>query len=410
MENRRRIGQDVNLHGEGLLIWHVDEELLHAPFLQNDGTGGAVRGLVLEEADGLVNMVGLNFGDAGDPFPGTSSNTTFGSLTNPASTDNTQRATRIEASAIGAAAPTMTATLRAGDRAPSATAVAPASIDNDQVAVPIEISGARLRAGATFSFVLQGGGVVAPSGAYDSQDILPTSLEWVDASLLRATINVYSKTAGPWDLVVANPDGQSVTLVSAITVNHIVATQLRAASIVVVAAGVRLRYELAERDPGEVVRLYRSSNPDGGWRVIAPDLQPQRADNYEFTDADVESGHTYYYLLEAQTGGDTPRELHRGSATIPARDMVLEQNQPNPFNPRTSIRFYLPVRGPVELDVFDIRGALVRRLARGTFDAGPHALDWDGTDDAGRPVASGVYVYRLSAERRSQIRKMMLLK
>jgi hypothetical protein len=174
---------------------------------------------------------------------------------------------------------------------------------------------------------------------------------------------------------------------------------------------VRLRYELAERDPDEVVRLYRSIDPNGGgWHVIADDLQPQRLESYEFVDTRVEAGHTYYYLLESQSGSGESRELHRGSATLPAREMVLEQNQPNPFNPQTSIRFYLPARGSVALHVFDVRGALVRRLATGTFDAGSHTVVWDGTDQAGRPVASGVYVYRLTSDRHSQIKKMMLLK
>ena len=414
VENRQRIGSDLNLPGEGLLIWHVDEEILHSPTLQNDGSGGAVRGLVLEEADGVGHLLlsiigGGNSGDGGDPFPGNTGNTLFGGLTDPASTDNTQRSTQIEVSAIGPSAPTMSATLRAGDRGPLATAVAPISIDNDQVAAQIEIAGTRLKAGATFVFVLPGG-VLAPSGAYDANDIVPTSLEWVDGSLIRATVNVYSKTAGLWDLVVTNPDGQSYTMESAVTINHIVATRLRSAFIDLIDEGVRLRYELADREAGEVVRLYRSPDPDGGWRVIAGDLQPQHGENYEFIDAEVEAGRTYYYLLESQVDGGEARELHRGSATIPARDLVLEQNRPNPFNPQTSIRFFLPARGTVELNVYDVRGALVRRLAAGEFDAGPHALTWDGTDDAGRPVASGVYVYRLSAERRSQTRKMMLLK
>ncbi|MDH5268820.1 MAG: M6 family metalloprotease domain-containing protein [Candidatus Krumholzibacteria bacterium] len=409
VENRQRIGGDLNLEGEGMLVWHVDEGILHSPTMQNDGTGGAVRGLVLEEADGLVNMVGSNFGDEGDPFPGTASNTLFGSLTNPSSIDNTQRATRIEVSAIGASAPTMSATLRAGNRGPLATAVAPPAIDNDQVAAQIEIAGARIQAGATFVFVLPGA-VMEPSGAYDSGDILPVSLEWVDATLIRATVNVYSKTAGLWDLVVTNPDGQSYTLASAVTINHIVATMLRDASISVTDTGVRLRYELLGREANEVVRLYRSQDPDGGWRVIADGLEPQSGGSYEFVDTNVEPGRTYYYLLESQIDGDTPRELHRGSATVPARDMVLEQNHPNPFNPSTSIRFFLPARGTVALNVYDIRGALVRRLAQGTFDAGAHTMAWDGTDDAGRPVASGVYVYRLTADRRSQTRKMLLVK
>jgi hypothetical protein len=146
------------------------------------------------------------------------------------------------------------------------------------------------------------------------------------------------------------------------------------------------------------------------WTVIEENLLPVRGDEYEFTDRDVVAGHTYHYLLESVDADGSVRELHRATATTPARALVLEQNRPNPFNPGTSIRFYLPSKSPVRLDVFDIRGALVRRLADGTFDAGPHVREWDGTDDDGRPVASGVYVYRLTADRKSMTKKMMLLK
>ncbi|HEX5133608.1 MAG TPA: M6 family metalloprotease domain-containing protein [Candidatus Krumholzibacteria bacterium] len=410
VENRQAIGKDANLHGTGLLVWHVDEEVLNAPFMQNDGTANGVRGLALEEADGLLNMNGTNFGNGGDPFPGTTGNTTFGSLTSPSSSDNTQRATQIEITSIGPSAATMSATLRAGDRGPVATAVTPPVIDNDRVAAPVEIAGSRFQAGATFRFVLSGGGTQSPASTADAQDIVASSLQWVDGALLRGTLNVYSKTAGLWDLVVTNPDGQTFTLANAITINYIVATRLRAAYADVVGDGVRLRYELEGRDPGEVVRLSRSEDPDFGWRVIAADLQPDAIDRYEYVDRGVEAGKVYYYLLESISTEGEVRELNRTSATVPARQLVLEQNHPNPFNPRTSIRFYLPARGPVELNVYDVRGALVRRLARGSFDAGSQTLVWDGTDDAGRPVASGIYVYRLTVDRHSLTRKMTLLK
>ena len=104
---------------------------------------------------------------------------------------------------------------------------------------------------------------------------MATSLEWVDATLLRGTVNVYSKTSGLWDLVVTNPDGQTVTLPNAVTINLIVATKLLSAAIDVVDAGVRLRYELLGREDGEVLRLYRSTRADGGWVVIEDDLAPR---------------------------------------------------------------------------------------------------------------------------------------
>jgi len=409
VENRRRLGFDQNLHGEGLLIWHVDNEVLHAPLSVNDGTGGNVRGLVLEEADG-IDMTGLNNGEPDDVYPGPLNVTSFTSATTPNSTDNTGRTTRIEVTNIGPPGSTASATLRAGDPAPTGSAVDPVSIDNDQVAVVVQIAGTGIRHGATILLAMSGGSSSAPGDNADGEDVVATSLEWVDPTLIRGTVNVYSKTAGLWDVIVTNPDGQWFTLPGAVTINYIVATRLVSASIDVVGDGVRLRYQLMGREPGEVLRLYRSDRRNGGWAVIAEDLQPVHAESYQFVDDKVAAGATYYYLLESRLESGEVRELHRGVAVVPAQEMVLEQNHPNPFNPTTSIRLYLPARTDVALDVYDVTGALVRRLASGTFDSGSHVVEWDGTDASGRPVASGVYIYRVVADRRAISRKMMLLK
>ncbi|HXV13428.1 MAG TPA: FlgD immunoglobulin-like domain containing protein, partial [Candidatus Krumholzibacteria bacterium] len=409
VENRRRVGFDQGLREQGLLIWHVDDEVMRAWAQVNNAVLTDVRGLVLEEADGqfdLNNGINSNTGEAADVFPGPLAKTSFTSATSPNSDDNTGRDTQIAVTSIGAPAATMTATLRAGDPAPTAASVAPNNIDNDQVAVVVDVAGTRIRHGATFRFVKSG--TVATNGTRDSEDVVATSLEWIDPTLLRGTVNVYSKESGAWDLVVTNPDGQTVTVLNAVTLNLIVATKLLSAAIDVAADGVRLRYELLGREAGEELRLYRSQRANDGWVKIA-DLPASTTEFYEYLDADVEAGRTYYYLLESVIDGES-RELHRGVAIVPARELVLEQNHPNPFNPRTAIRFYLPERGPVELDVYDVRGALVRRLARGDFDSGPHEVDWDGTDAHGQPVASGMYVYRLVTERRALSKKMMLLK
>jgi len=83
-----------------------------------------------------------------------------------------------------------------------------------------------------------------------------------------------------------------------------------------------------------------------------------------------------------------PRQEHLAA-------FVLEQNTPNPFNPVTTIRFVLPAAGHVRLMVYTMNGQLVRSLIDGDLGPGTHEIVWDGTDARGRPVASGVYVYRL---------------
>jgi hypothetical protein len=92
--------------------------------------------------------------------------------------------------------------------------------------------------------------------------------------------------------------------------------------------------------------------------------------------------------------------LHLPAATavgaeVPSGRLTLAQNVPNPLNPRTEIAFSLAAAGPVSLDVFDLGGRHVRTLVSATLAAGGHTVTWHGDDDAGRPVGSGVYTYRL---------------
>lgn len=88
----------------------------------------------------------------------------------------------------------------------------------------------------------------------------------------------------------------------------------------------------------------------------------------------------------------------------------LSQNYPNPFNPSTTIEFGLAERGHVRLEVINIVGQTVAILVDAQIPAGAHRVKWDGTDDDGNRAASGVYLYRMSANERSLTRKMMLLK
>jgi hypothetical protein len=89
---------------------------------------------------------------------------------------------------------------------------------------------------------------------------------------------------------------------------------------------------------------------------------------------------------------------------------ALEQNVPNPFNPTTTIAFSLPAAGPVELIVYDVSGRRVATLLKRDLSAGAASVQWDGRNDHGAWVASGVYFYRLVAGANIETRKMVLLK
>jgi hypothetical protein len=83
---------------------------------------------------------------------------------------------------------------------------------------------------------------------------------------------------------------------------------------------------------------------------------------------------------------------------------------PNPFNPTTTIEYNVSTGQSIRLEVFDVRGKRVRTLASGWVTAGLHEVEWDGRDERGRAVASGVYYTRLAGELNTVTRKIVLLK
>jgi len=89
---------------------------------------------------------------------------------------------------------------------------------------------------------------------------------------------------------------------------------------------------------------------------------------------------------------------------------TLNQNAPNPFNPATSISFSLAEDRNTSLVVYDALGRTVRTLVNGPLPAGTHTVRWDGRDDTGAAVSSGVYLYRLTAGGVTETRRMTLVR
>jgi FlgD Ig-like domain len=101
--------------------------------------------------------------------------------------------------------------------------------------------------------------------------------------------------------------------------------------------------------------------------------------------------------------------LYGDISEVPERFELL-QNYPNPFNPSTVISWQLAVGNQVELKIYNLLGQEVRTLVNERKEAGYHTVEWDGRDDAGTPVSSGIYLYRIKAGEIIKIRKMVLLK
>lgn len=121
-------------------------------------------------------------------------------------------------------------------------------------------------------------------------------------------------------------------------------------------------------------------------------------------------------LVEAAIDDFAIETFTEGQSTAVDGDVVaapvlrLAPNQPNPFNPSTTIAFSLPRASDVELAVYTLDGRRVAVLVDGTLPAGPHAATWTGRDDGGRQVASGTYFYRLTTGEETLTRRMVLVK
>lgn len=95
---------------------------------------------------------------------------------------------------------------------------------------------------------------------------------------------------------------------------------------------------------------------------------------------------------------------------VPDRQPSLHQNHPNPFNPSTTIDYFVAGTGRTKLRIYDARGALIRTLIDEVQPAGSKSVDWDGTDDSGRRVASGTYFYQLETDGRMMSKKSVLVR
>ncbi|UCF05806.1 MAG: T9SS type A sorting domain-containing protein [bacterium] len=132
--------------------------------------------------------------------------------------------------------------------------------------------------------------------------------------------------------------------------------------------------------------------------------------SFTFNDPHLVPSRTYRYRVdvEDEKGGRILFETQ--PVSIPSMPLALFQNEPNPFNPSTTIRYLLPGRAPVALEIFGVSGRLITNLVNETQEPGSYTIHWNGTDSGGRTVASGLYFYRLRAGKEIASRKMLLVR
>jgi len=139
--------------------------------------------------------------------------------------------------------------------------------------------------------------------------------------------------------------------------------------------------------------------------------------DYSFIDKTVEYGKTYFYRLKQLDLDGTFEYSAAIEVTIGApRKFSLSQNYPNPFNPSTTIRYELPDPSNVTILIYDILGREVIQLVNEEQSFGKYQIIWNGKDNKGNDVASGLYLYRMVAnvvkgnEQYLMTRKLLLLK
>jgi len=107
---------------------------------------------------------------------------------------------------------------------------------------------------------------------------------------------------------------------------------------------------------------------------------------------------------------ETPTAMGISDDVPIASSYKLGQNYPNPFNPTTHIRFNIPETGLVNITIYDMLGRQVKTLINNTQDAGYRSIIWDATNDYGKSVSAGIYLYQIQAGEYMQTKKMVLLK
>ena len=130
----------------------------------------------------------------------------------------------------------------------------------------------------------------------------------------------------------------------------------------------------------------------------------------QFTDFDVYNDKLYLSRQSLLICYDIIYYTENDSYEIVPSNQINSFNYPNPFNPETTISFDLPQRNKVELVVYNLKGQKVKSLINEKMDMGVHKIIWNGTNNQGKEVASGVYYYRLSSGNYTKTNKMVLMK
>ena len=376
IENRQKTGFDIGLNGEGLLIYHINEN-------RSWGTNGWSWGPVnddetnkmvdVESADGSLHLDNeVNRGDTGDPFPGSSDNRNFNTLTNPSSVRNDGFQTNIKVNNISSSDSIMFADIT--------------SMSNS---------------GYTIS--------------YDENGIAATSIT-IGTDVQYSGVHFTSEREGfltEIDFGLTYPGFWNTDLLS---------------------WDVMIYDNFSDQNLGNLIQSVSGSSDEGGWNTVSIDSIPINADQdffvavkfydngyvYSFDNTGVLSGRSYYSAngsifyndlsnygdanIRAKLSTEIYNSVEQNTLSIP-NNFSLYPNYPNPFNPATNISFRLLTDANLSLSIYDLNGKIIETIVDGKLKFGDHLVTWNAKN-----ISSGVYFAILSTKDFSQTQKMILLK
>ncbi|MBU8922838.1 MAG: Ig-like domain-containing protein [Bacteroidales bacterium] len=203
--------------------------------------------------------------------------------------------------------------------------------------------------------------------------------------------------------------------ISAININSdYIATMLQSSSAEYTGEGVEVTWTLQEGSEVPEFKVSRSSSTGGtatgSFEPVTGSEISRNGMAFSLVDRTCVPGDSYIYRVTYNDEGTEHTLFVTEPVSTPSSSLTLRQNRPNPFNPSTTINFYLPEACNVLLEVFDVTGRQIAVLHNGPVDRGERSVEWRGLDSGGNRVSSGIYFYRLTAGRESISKKMVLMR
>ncbi len=257
---------------------------------------------------------------------------------------------------------------------------------------------------------------------------------WLAFAIITFTITDETSTSGiTWrtvtpsatNMFLDDPFTQAVILGNLNGIDNALPVELSAFQATTAENGVQLNWTTQSEVNNLGFEVYRSTAVDGEFQQLSSYEtntalegagNSSNAINYSYLDATVAAGATYWYQI-ADVDLQGIRTFH-GPIEVQAADNLpteyaLRANYPNPFNPSTKIQYEIPqnqLNSRVKLVVYNTLGMQVKTLVSGNVAPGIHIAEWDGTNNSGASMASGIYFVNLQAGQFSQTRKMVLLR